>query len=119
MQSVQAKLGSASQQSNSVSTLPEQELERYFPGSKEYKWAKQRAHYAVKQAIAYGWLGDLKEKHIICVDCKSKRALTWEHRDYEEQLKVEAVCYSCNKRRGHALGPRPGIQAPRRSTRCW
>lgn len=37
----------------------------------------------------------------LCMDCQAP-ASVWDHRDYSRPLDVDAVCWSCNNRRGPA-----------------
>lgn len=39
----------------------------------------------------------------LCVDCGAQ-AQVWDHRDYHKPFDVEAVCKSCNAKRGPARG---------------
>lgn len=43
----------------------------------------------------------LPAKRFKCVDC-GKKARDWDHRDYKKPYDVEAVCRSCNQKRGPA-----------------
>lgn len=36
----------------------------------------------------------------LCVDCRVTPAQVYDHRDYRKPLEVEAVCRSCDRRRG-------------------
>ena len=54
----------------------------------------------VRNAIMAGKLPSLA--HQMCVDC-GKPAKCYDHRDYNQPLKVEPVCTSCNKKRGYGL----------------
>ena len=56
--------------------------------------------YAVFSAIKRGELKPIKE--CICVDC-GKPAQHYDHRDYNEPIKVDPVCRVCNAARGHAI----------------
>lgn len=76
-----------------------------------------KAHAAVAKAIRRGELP--RADSLLCVDC-GRPACDYDHRDYTKPLQVDAVCRSCNKRRGPALGgvqvrvpPLPPIQPPR------
>lgn len=59
-----------------------------------------RAHYAVRKAVAHGTLPRL-DGSVACADC-GRRATGYDHRDYLKPLDVNAVCTSCNHRRGSA-----------------
>ena len=74
----------------------------------------------VKEAIKKGILkGPIGQK---CKDC-GKDAQCYDHRNYHKPLDVEAVCFSCNKKRGpgtpykrlgqisHSLPRKFGIQS--------
>lgn len=37
-----------------------------------------------------------------CVDC-GKKAMCYDHRDYEKPMEISPVCVSCNKKRGPGL----------------
>lgn len=56
------------------------------------------AYGKVQTAIARGALRKL-DGSIACVDCEAP-ASCYDHRDYNFPLQVEAVCSSCNKKRG-------------------
>lgn len=58
-----------------------------------------RAHTAVVKAVLSGELANLKNSEVPCVDCGA-RASYYDHRDYTKPLTVEAVCRSCNCKRG-------------------
>ena len=60
-----------------------------------------RAWQAVQRAIGRGELARLPDGRP-CVDC-GRLAEVWDHREYARPLAVEAVCVSCNKRRGPAV----------------
>lgn len=60
-----------------------------------------RTRNAVKRAIRQGLLADLKATIVPCADCGAV-AKHYDHRDYAKPLEVEAVCHSCNLRRGPA-----------------
>lgn len=60
-----------------------------------------RAGKLVGLAIQGGTLRDLKRRRTRCADC-NETATVYDHRDYREPLKVQAVCDSCNSRRGPA-----------------
>jgi hypothetical protein len=70
----------------------------------EARYRIHKAHYAVNRAIKFGKLPNLKTNNILCVDCKKQRATDYEHRDYDEPLKVDPVCRSCNHLRGSEKG---------------
>jgi hypothetical protein len=42
-----------------------------------------------------------KVKSLACIDC-GNQAQCYDHREYAKPLDVQAVCISCNKRRGPA-----------------
>lgn len=58
-----------------------------------------RAHRTVVKAMRNG---DLPPLGIKCVDCGGL-ATEWDHRDYNDPLRVDPVCRSCNCKRGEAL----------------
>lgn len=58
------------------------------------------AHGAVAQARRHGELAD--PRTMSCTDCEGT-ATEYDHRDYNEPLKVEPVCRGCNARRGKAI----------------
>jgi hypothetical protein len=72
--------------------------------------------------------GDMKRAHEhLCSDC-GRQARDWDHRDYLRPLAVEAVCRTCNQRRGVAFDsvmrppdeaskPAPYVHIDRRTTR--
>lgn len=53
----------------------------------------------VAKAIRRGILESVKGKR--CIDC-GRPARVYDHRYYSRPLEVQAVCWSCNNRRGHA-----------------
>lgn len=57
---------------------------------------------AVVNLIDSGRLLSLKDNYIECVDC-GKRAVHYEHRDYNKPENVDPVCIACNARRGAAI----------------
>lgn len=59
----------------------------------------RKANTKVGAAIAKGVLPRAKTQK--CVDC-GRDASCWDHRDYDAPLEVEAVCSSCNRKRGPA-----------------
>ena len=59
-----------------------------------------QACQAVAAAIRGGQLAPAKTQ--ACTDCGGP-ALDYDHRDYNQPLKVEPVCRSCNKKRGPAI----------------
>jgi hypothetical protein len=63
--------------------------------------AASRAYKVVREAIARGILPKPDTLH--CVDCK-RPADFYDHRNYSEPLVVDSVCWSCNIKRGPALG---------------
>ena len=70
------------------------------------------AHLEVARAIRAGAL-----KHptaLDCVDGCGKRATEYDHRDYTQPLKVDAVCRGCNAKRGAALVWTADGRLPRR-----
>jgi hypothetical protein len=58
------------------------------------------ANAAVSRAKRKGLLPE--PSTLSCVDC-GRRAEQYDHRDYNEPLKVDPVCRSCNVMRGHAI----------------
>jgi hypothetical protein len=62
----------------------------------------RRAIVKVGKAIKAGKLPS--PKTLLCSDCGNS-ATEYDHRDYSKPLIVEAVCHSCNVKRG------PGIKA--------
>lgn len=65
----------------------------------EVCWARDLATSLVAQAIRKGLL--TAPKILSCADCHSP-AVEYDHRDYRRPFLVEAVCHSCNKKRGPA-----------------
>lgn len=71
---------------------------------KFYKLGQNSAIVAVYNAIHLDRrLKNLRKEFIFCVDCKKRRAVHWEHRDYNKPLEVEPVCRSCNYKRGQGI----------------
>lgn len=71
-----------------------------FKCSHERMLESQQAHSKVARAIHRGDLPPPTE--LLCSDC-AKPASEYDHRDYTAPLAVEAVCRSCNCKRGPAL----------------
>ncbi len=67
-----------------------------------YKLSRRIACAKVELAIRKRQLTNLKKKRIPCTDCKKRRAIGYDHRDYSLPLNVEPVCGSCNIKRGAA-----------------
>ena len=67
-----------------------------------YKRAQGAARTAVDVAVKRGQLQRLSEVVVPCVDC-GQRATSYDHRDYFDPLTVDAVCHSCNAKRGVAI----------------
>jgi len=66
---------------------------------------KTGAYYCrgvVRYTIKQGRLLSLSENIVKCTDCEN-RAKVYDHRDYNKPLEVEAVCSSCNAKRGKAI----------------
>lgn len=57
------------------------------------------AHSTTARARSRGELPD--PRSALCVDC-GRAATEYDHRDYNEPLKVDPVCRGCNARRGKA-----------------
>jgi hypothetical protein len=57
------------------------------------------AYRAVRSAIVRGDLPLLRDCR--CIDCGFP-AQAYDHRDYSRPLEVDAVCWSCNGKRGSA-----------------
>lgn len=51
------------------------------------------------KAIKDRRLNDLRKVIVKCADCEA-RATDYDHRDYDLPLRVDAVCHSCNVKRG-------------------
>lgn len=68
--------------------------------SAAYLQLQRRAGMAVAEAVRRGDLPRLATKKVKCVDCLTRRATDWEHRDYLRPLDVEPVCTQCNAARG-------------------
>lgn len=64
-----------------------------------------KAHGIVSQAIKSGALPH--PKTLTCVVC-DEPAQVYDHRDYEQPLKVKPVCRRCNHRLGSAFQFKPG-----------
>lgn len=62
---------------------------------------QSRAIGKVSAAVRYGLLTPVKK--LRCVDC-GRRAWEYDHRNYYRPLEVQAVCRSCNIKRGPAKG---------------
>lgn len=95
------------------------ELSMFFKGAKRCQEcgserSKRRialaaaAHQAVYRAIKTGVLP--KPDSLPCVDC-GVPATDYDHRSYAKPLEVDAVCRSCNKKRGPAIEVRQLIEA--------
>ena len=79
---------------------------------KHHKTLKQLQHYYQRLAwrawrkvyltVKVGGLTNLKLVYIACTDCKTCRAVNYEHRDYTKPLNIDPVCQSCNLKRGKA-----------------
>lgn len=61
---------------------------------------QHRALAQVARAVRKGRIPSPKK--LRCADCGS-RATEYEHRDYNQPLKVDPVCASCNNQRGLAI----------------
>lgn len=61
---------------------------------------KRLAHLEVARARARGELAN--PRTLKCADCGGA-AIEYDHREYAQPLKVDAVCRSCNLRRGPAI----------------
>lgn len=67
---------------------------------KEYKRGRIRATVIVYNAVKNGALPNLKNKYVICRDCRKSRAIHYDHRDYNKPLDVTPLCMKCNYKRG-------------------
>jgi hypothetical protein len=67
-----------------------------------YRKAAFRSHRMVSCAVKTGKLANLKKTVIECTDCRMRRAIEYDHRDYFKPLDVEPVCRLCNVKRGPA-----------------
>lgn len=76
------------------------------PAEKRDPLGKQRAHSIVAAAIRAGELPP--PFGCKCADCDSP-ATEYDHRDYNAPLSVDAVCRTCNRRRGPAIPIRGGL----------
>lgn len=72
-----------------------------FKDREIFKRAMMRAAQIVCRAIKSGKLPKLKG--LFCADCKTRPAISYEHRDYSKPLEVEPICRRCNLRRGPAI----------------
>lgn len=73
---------------------------RYGPHSRRSNWTgTEEAGGFVHRAIADGRLPH--PRGLTCADCGGV-AVEYDHRDYNEPLRVEPVCRGCNLRRGPA-----------------
>lgn len=94
---------------------PEDRHEKAILRKRGMRGAK-RAWRHVYKAIKAGKLPAIDE-NTLCVDCGGI-AKQYDHRDYNKTLDVEPVCYSCNRKRGHAkpytghLNPKKKYPAP-------
>lgn len=61
---------------------------------------KQKAMVLVHGAVKKGLLAPVNT--LLCVDC-GNQAQCYDHRDYNEPLKVVPVCRKCNHKRGPAI----------------
>jgi hypothetical protein len=68
-----------------------------------YRKAAFRAQQKVCRAVKSGEMPSLKKEVIMCADCKTDRAVCYDHRDYAFPLDVSPVCHSCNLKRGPAI----------------
>ena len=68
----------------------------------DYFRKQSAAIRGVSQAVKAGHLPHLKTEPITCADCYD-RATCYDHRDYRHPLTVDAVCQSCNVKRGMAV----------------
>jgi hypothetical protein len=75
--------------------IPETPKERL-----EYQKLQDKARAKVRRAVLRGELVNLKTSYIECTDCKNRRAMFYDHRDYNFPLEVIPVCRSCNSKRG-------------------
>lgn len=74
----------------------------------EFCELRRNAADLVRRAIKKGELVKLSTGDVGCADCGSA-ATQYDHRDYTKPLSVDAVCQSCNFRRGIALATLPRI----------
>lgn len=65
-----------------------------------FYFLQRKAISMVASAIKKGNLP--KPTVLLCVDCGSD-AHEYDHRDYTQPLKVDAVCRKCNRKRGFAI----------------
>lgn len=66
-----------------------------------HKNDNETARKITKYAVKLGFL--LHPTNFICMDCKKRQAECYDHRDYNDPLKVEAVCLPCNASRGRGI----------------
>jgi hypothetical protein len=69
---------------------------------KDFESGLNRATAAVRNAIRKGILPSLSKNVVQCSLC-TKRALIYDHRDYNLPLSVTPVCRSCNFKLGEAI----------------
>lgn len=73
---------------------------------RKHKALQRKANNAVYKAVKRGDLPKLPNPAILCVDCakhgEDRPARHYDHRDYLKPLDVEAVCNSCNQKRGRS-----------------
>lgn len=72
------------------------------PRTHAYFLARNAAHAAVDKAVRQGRLVRLSQNPVRCIHCNERRALYYEHRDYNEPLDVTPACAACNARLGIA-----------------
>lgn len=68
----------------------------------ESKTGMNKAISKLHWQITIGNIIDLKKEYVSCSYC-DKRAIQYDHRDYNKPLEVMPVCQSCNKKLGCAI----------------
>lgn len=91
--------------------IPRVEIVRTCAACRSPYWdkAKTKEDYVRMRAWAAGVVQNSKYRNFLgkainekCKDC-GKKARHWEHRSYARPLLLDAVCASCNIKRGHSI----------------
>jgi hypothetical protein len=69
---------------------------------REYIRKAWQAQQIVRRAVKAGTLPNLRKDKVLCVDCLTRKATNYDHRDYAKPLDVSPVCGLCNHKRGPA-----------------
>lgn len=77
---------------------------RIAPADRElYIRVSQWAQQIVCRAVKRGELINLRGHEVPCTDCRVRRAIHYDHRNYAKPLEVVPVCQNCNLKRGPAI----------------